>query len=44
MPSHISSQSVADGLSLSVSKSKSVYSSWIFVDTKVKSNTPNVNI
>ena len=32
MPYMISSQSVTDGLSLSVSKSKLVYSSLIFLD------------
>jgi len=31
----ISSRSVTDGISLSVSKSKLVYSSLIFVDNKV---------
>jgi len=32
MPYLISSRSVTDGVSLSVSKSKLVYSSWIFLD------------
>jgi len=35
MPYVISSWSVADGVSLSVSKSKLVYSSLIFVDNKL---------
>ena len=33
----ISSRSVTDGISLSVSKSKLVYSSFIFVDNKLTS-------
>ena len=36
MPYMISSLSVADGVSLSVSKSKLVYISLIFVDDKLK--------
>jgi len=36
MPYMISSRSVADGVSLSVSKSKLVYGSLIYVDNKVK--------
>jgi len=35
MPYMISSRSVTDGVSLSVSKSKLVYSSLIFVDNKL---------
>jgi len=35
MPYIISSRSVTDGISLSVSKSKLVYSSLIFVDNKL---------
>jgi len=35
MPYMTSSQSVTDGISLSVSKSKLVYSSLIFVDNKL---------
>jgi len=35
MPHMISSQSVTDGISVSVSKSKLVYSSLIFVDNKL---------
>ena len=36
MPYMISSQSITDGVSLSVSKSKLVYISLIFVDNKLK--------
>jgi len=38
MPYMISSQSVTDGISLLVSKSKLVYSSLIFVDKKTHTN------
>ena len=36
----ISCRSVTDGASLSVSKSKLVYSIWIFIDSNVKINGP----
>jgi len=42
MPNMISSLSVADGVSLPVSKTKVVHSSLISVDIEVKLNLPTI--